>query len=206
MAEQTVARRGGFLSRLVLWLVILALLAAVWWLASERNEHRYRIVAQSNALVIEKGRFFPIGMGPIATGDKAYAPIPIPAGEKAPADAEFEDQNALDRWLFDLLSTWAKNAGKRGDARAAAGLVDRASALPGLTGAQQADLAALRSDLAWDDAQHDLSSAAQLLDSARRKLEAVRQGNGAHAPDAAALSGKLEAVQNTLKELGKKPQ
>ena len=204
MAEQTVARKGGFLSRLVLWVVIFALLAAVWWLASERNEHRYRVVAQRNALVIEKGRFFPIGMGPVAEGDKAYGPIPIPAGEKPPADIEFDEQNALDRWLFDLLSSWAKAAGKRGDGKAAAALVDRASGLPGLTGAQQAELQALRADLAWDDAQTDLANATQLLDAARRKLEAVRQGNGAHAADAATLSGKLEGVQNTLRELGKK--
>jgi hypothetical protein len=83
-------------------------------------------------------------------------------------------------------------------------LVDRASALPGLTGAQIADLNALRADLAWDDAQTDVATAAQMLEAARRKLEAVRQGNGAHAADAAALSAKLEGVQGTLKELGRK--
>jgi hypothetical protein len=43
-----------------------------------------------------------------------------------------------------------------------------------------------------------------MLEAARRKLEAVRQGNGAHAADAAALSAKLEGVQGTLKELGRK--
>ena len=204
MGEQGAARKGGVLSRLVLWLVIAALLAAVWWLASERNEHRYRVTAQGNALLIEKGRFFPVGMARVPPSDKAYGPIPVPAGEKAPAETEFDEQNALDRWLFDLLSAWAKSAGKRGDGKAAGTLVDRASALPGLTGAQVADLAALRADLAWDEAQTDLANAAQLLDAARRKLEAVRQGNGAHAADAAALSGKLEGVQGALRELGKK--
>lgn len=204
MAEQGPARRGGWFSRLVLWLVIAALLATVWWLASERNQHHFRVSAQANALSIERGRFFPIGMGPIPATDRAYAPIPIPAGEKAPAEMEFEDQNDLDRWLFDLLSAWAKNAGKRGDGKAAAALVDRASALPGLTGAQVAELGALRADLAWDDAQADIANAAQLLEAARRRLEAVRQGNGAHAADAAALSGKLQGVQDTLRELGKK--
>ena len=204
MAEQGPARRGGWFSRLVLWLVIAALLATVWWLASERNQHHFRVSAQANALSIERGRFFPIGMGHIPATDRAYAPIPIPAGEKAPAEMEFEDQNDLDRWLFDLLSAWAKNAGKRGDGKAAAALVDRASALPGLTGAQVAELGALRADLAWDDAQADIANAAQLLEAARRRLEAVRQGNGAHAADAAALSGKLQGVQDTLRELGKK--
>ena len=205
MSEQTAPRRGGGFQRFVLWLVIVALLATVWWLASERNEHRFRVSAQANTLVIERGRFLPTGSAPLPPTDKVYAPLAIPAGEKPPADTEFSDQNALDRWLFDLLSTWAKNAGKKGDDRTAAALVDRASALPGLTGAQGAELTALRADLAWDEAQTDVTNAAQLLDAARRKLEAVRQGNGTHAADAAALAGKLEGVQHTLRDLGKQP-
>jgi len=204
MAEPAVARRGGGLQRLVLWLVILALLGAVYWLASERNEHRFRVFPQGSALVIERGRFFPAGSGPVAPNDKVYGPIAVPAGEKPPAPTEFEDQNALDRWLFDLLSGWARNAGKKGDDKAAAVLVDRASALPGLTGAQMAELGSLRADLAWDDAQSDIAGAAQLLDTARRKLEAVRQGNGAHAADASTLSSKLEGMQRTLHDLGKR--
>ncbi len=202
MAEQA-ARRGGGFQRLVLWLLILALLAAVGWLASERNQHRFRVAAQGSLLVIERGRFFPTGTAPLPPTDKAYGPIPVPAGEKPPADTEFDEQNALDRWLFDLLGNWARNAGKKGDGRTAAVLVDRASALPGLTGAQIAELNGLRADLAWDDAQTDIATAAQLVEGARRKLDAVRQGNGAHAADASALSGKLEGVQNTLRELSK---
>ena len=202
MAEQA-ARRGGAFQRLVLWLLILALLAAVGWLASERNQHRFRVAAQGSLLVIERGRFFPTGTAPLPPTDKAYGPIPVPAGEKPPADTEFDEQNALDRWLFDLLGNWARNAGKKGDGRTAAALVDRASALPGLTGAQIAELNGLRADLAWDDAQTDIATAAQLVEGARRKLDAVRQGNGAHAADASALSGKLEGVQNTLRDLSK---
>ena len=203
MAEQA-PRRGGAFQRLVLWLVILALLGAVGWLASERNQHRFRVAAQGSLLVIERGRFFPTGTAPLPPTDKAYGPIPVPAGEKPPADTEFDDQNALDRWLFDLLGGWARNAGKKGDGRTAATLVDRASALPGLTGGQIAELNALRADLAWDDAQTDIATAAQLVEGARRKLEAVRQGNGAHAADASALSGKLEGLQNTLRDLSKR--
>jgi hypothetical protein len=203
MAEE-VARRGGAFQRLVLWLVILGLLAAVGWLASERNQHRFRVTAQGSLLVIERGRFFPTGTAPLPPTDKAYGPIPVPAGEKPPPDTEFDEQNSLDRWLFDQLGNWARNAGKKGDGRTAAALVERASALPGLTGSQIAELNALRADLAWDDAQTDIATAAQLVEGARRKLEAVRQGNGAHAGDAGALSGKLEAVQNTLRDLSKK--
>src|SRR2546427_12404148 len=117
--------------------------------------------------------------------------MPIRAEQNPPADTEFDEQNALDRWLFDLLGGWARNAGKKGDGRTAATLVDRASALPGLTGGQIAELNALRADLAWDDAQTDIATPAQLVEGARRKLEAGRQGKGAHAADAPPLSGKL---------------
>ncbi len=203
MAEATTTRRGGGFQRFVLWLVIIGLLGVVFWLASERNEHRFRIISQGNALVIERGRFFPTGSAPVPPTDKVYGPLPVPAGEKVPADVEFDGQNSLDRFMFDLLSAWARNAGKRSDNKSAAALVDRASALPGLTGAQVAELNGLRADLSWDDAQGDLANAAGLVEAARRKLEAVRQGNGAHAADAAALSGKLEGVQRTLRDLGK---
>jgi hypothetical protein len=205
MADESAPRRGGGFQRFVLWLVIVGLLGAVGWLASERNERRFRATAQGSTLVFERGRFFPTGSAALPPTDKVYAPLQVPSGEKPPPDTEFENQNALDRWLFDLLSAWARNAGKRGDDRTAGALVDRASALPGLTGAQVAELTSLRADLAWNDAQSDINTAAGLIDGARRKLEAVRQGNGAHAADAATLSGKLEGVHRTLRDLGKQP-
>jgi len=43
MADAERARGGGGFSRLILWLVIIALLAGVWWLASERNERHFRV-------------------------------------------------------------------------------------------------------------------------------------------------------------------
>ena len=46
-------------------------------------------------------------------------------------------------------------------------------------------------------------TAAQLLDAARRKLELVKQHEGAHAADAAALQGKLADIQKSVQELAK---
>src|SRR5207244_12453377 len=106
-----------------------------------------------------RGRDSPPPRAPWRPTHKPYGPTPLPAREKPPADTEFDEQNALDRWLFDLLGGWARNAGKKGDGRTAATLVDRASALPGLTGGQIAELNALRADLAWDGAQPDLATA-----------------------------------------------
>jgi hypothetical protein len=201
MAEAK-ASTGGF-SRLVLWFLIAVLLALVWYLASERNQRHFHLVAQNGAVVIERGRFFPIGTG--TADEKAYEPIALPAGEKAPGEMEFDDQNALDRYLFDLLAGWAQTLAKKNDTHAAAALVDRLSLLHSLTGAQIQQLAAMSSDLSWDDAQTDLASAAKLLDGARRKLSAVQAGKGAHAVDATALDLSLQTVQHSLDALVAKP-
>ena len=197
MADEAKSSGGG-LRAVVLWLVIAALLAAVWWLASERNERHYRVVADNSQVIIEKGRFFPIGTA--AAQDKMYAPVPVPQGEKAPGEMEFDDQNALDRWLFDNLGSWAKDAAKKGDTHAAAALVDRLAALPGLTGAQNAELASLRADLAWDDANTDVQQASQLLDAAVRNLSSVAAGKGPRALDAQKESERLRAIQQSLKK------
>jgi hypothetical protein len=199
MADAAPARGGGGLQRLVLWLVIAALLATVWWLASERNERHYRVVPQGNAVVIERGRFFPTGT--TTAPEKMYAPIPLPAGQKPPPEREFDNQNDLDRFLFDLLVGWAKELVKKGDTKAAAELVDRASRLPGLTGGQVTDLNSLKADLAWDESRADIAQAGQTVDAAVRKLELVRVGNGLHAADAAAQQQKLREVRQKLADI-----
>jgi hypothetical protein len=201
MAETAAKTSGGGFSRFVLWLLIAVLLAAVWYLASERNQRRFHVVAQNGAVIIERGRFFPTGTAP--SRDKAYGPVAIPNGEKAPGELDFDDQNALDRYLFDLLATWVRSLSKKGDTHAAAALVERASGLPGLTGAQVQQLGALSADLSWDDAQTDLASAVQLLGGVRRKLAAVQAGKGSHTLEAAALDQGLQGVQRLLEGLTK---
>jgi hypothetical protein len=202
MAEAKAAT-GGF-SRLVLWLLILVLLVAVWYLASERNQRHFHVIAQNGSVVIERGRFFPTGTG--APDEKAYQPIPVPAGEKAPGEMEFDDQNSLDRFLFDLVSSWAQGLAKKNDTHGAAALVDRLGQLPGLTGAQVQQLNAMSADLSWDDAHTDLAAALKSLDEARRKLAAVQAGKGSHAVEATALDLSLQTVQHSLDALAKPPR
>ncbi len=182
---------------MVLWLLVAALLAAVWWLASERNERHYRVSAENGNLVIERGRFFPTGTGPAP--EKMYAPFPVPAGEKAPGEMEFDDQNSLDRFLFDTLAAWAKSAAKKSDTHTAAALVQRASELPGLTGTQMTELSTLRADLSWDDALSQEQQAAQLLDAAVRNLQAVEAGKGPRALDAAKEAERLKGIAQSLR-------
>ncbi|TMB34932.1 MAG: hypothetical protein E6J62_10000, partial [Deltaproteobacteria bacterium] len=99
------------MKRLGTWVVVLALLGAVLWLASDRNQRRYSWAVDSGKLVISKGRFFPTGQGVIASDDPrygtVYGPIALPQGAKV-QDEEFDDQTALDRALFDLVVPMAK--------------------------------------------------------------------------------------------------
>lgn len=195
MAEET-RHGGGGMQRLILWLLIVALLAMLWVLASERNSRHYRVETANGQLVIERGRPFPIGMAP--SGDKIYAPIELPPGAKPPGELEFDEQNALDQYLFGVWGSWVKDATQKGDTKAAAALIERLVLLPGLTGAEQAELTDLRAGLAWDEAHADVANAGKLLDEARRKLEMVKLHNGTHAEAAAALQPKLQSIANDL--------
>ena len=202
MAEEA-RRTGGGVQRLVLWLLIAGLLVMVWSLASERNERHFKVALENGNVVVERGRYFPMGTSP--STDKIYAPLPLPPGEKSFAEMEFDDQNSLDQYLFGVLSGWAKDANKKGDTHAASALVDRASQLPGLTGAQVNELSALRASLAWDEAHAEVLQAADLLDGAARKLKLVETANGAHATEAATERTSLLDTANALRGQKKAP-
>ena len=205
-AQTQTSRRGGAFSKLILWLLVLGLLGAVWWLASERNLRRFGWRADDSVLVIAKGRFFPLGMANIAADDpqlgKVYGPIPIPQGAKV-SEQEFDDQTALDRALFDLVVPWARADAQKGEEKSVAEagrLGDRASALPGLTAEQHQQLAGLRGELSFTAARQELQQAAKLVLSARRKLQTVEEGGGEHALEAGPMLRELEGIQGLLED------
>ena len=193
MADETVKKGSGIGARLVLWFVILCLLGTVWVLASERNEHRYALGSSNGKLVVSKGRYFPTG----TARDPKYPEIAIPAGAKAPPDAEYDDQNALDRALFDVLFPWARDLSAKDPAQAQA-LVERASQLPGLTPSQLTQLASLRSGLNYTTAMDELQQAQKLVDSARRRLQTVKDAGADRALEAGRALQQLQPVSDEL--------
>jgi hypothetical protein len=204
MAEQQQASSGG--SKLV-WLLVLALLGAVWWLASERNARHFTYEVRGGELLVSKGRYFPTTTAAIGPGDplgKVYAGIQPPAGVKPIAEVEVEDQVSLDRALYELITGWARAAAKARDAagqQQAEELVARVSQLSGLTPAQLSDLQTLRAELGWWSAARDLDQAVKQLAVARRKLEEVRRGDVEHAAQATAMLTGLDALSLQLAEL-----
>ncbi|HWE24329.1 MAG TPA: hypothetical protein VG496_10365 [Myxococcales bacterium] len=207
MADSEKRASRGF-PKPLLWLLVLGLLAAVWWLASERNLHRFSWAQDGPVLVISKGRFFPIGMARIAPDDpqlgKIYGPIPLPQGTKV-NEQEFDDQTSLDRALFDTVLPWARAGVQKGDEpsiSAANQLLDRGNLLPGLTAEEHQQLAALRSDLSFTAAKAELLQAAKLVLSARRKLQTVEESGGEHALEAGPMLRGLEGIQGLLEDAG----
>jgi hypothetical protein len=206
MAQEPDQRTGGGFKRFAVTVLVLGLVGAVLWLASERNQRHYSWTAENGKLVISKGRFFPTGQSPIAADDpqqgSAYGPITLPQGAKVP-DQEFEDQTALDRALFDLVLPWAKADLQKGDEQSMAeanALADRVGAIPGLTPDQFRALSGVRGELSYASARGELAQAAKLVLSARRKLEAVNQSGSERALEAGPVARELAAVQEALEQ------
>ncbi len=208
MADAAQANKGGSGSRALLWLVILALLGAVWWLASERNARKFTLSSRGAALVVSRGHYFPTGTSAIGEGDalgKLYAGLALPMGAKNIPETEYDDQGELDRALYELLSNAAHALAKKGDATAYAeadSLAKRLSLLPGLTAEDHSDLNSLRAELAFWSAGGDVQAALTALTAARRKLEEARANAGEHAPLAGGLAEHLDVLSARLAAFG----
>ena len=208
MADAAQAKQTGSGSRALLWLLILVLLGVVWWLASERNARRYNVSSRDGALIVSRGRYFPTGTGVVGPDDaegRLYWGIALPPGTKNLIEVEYEDQGALDRGLYQLLSANAHALAKKGDATSFAeadGLAKRLQGLRGLSAEELADLTSLRAELAFWSAGGDVKAALTSLAAARRKLEEVRANGGEHATMAGPIEAELEPIANELLQAG----
>jgi len=192
MAEGESGRRGSPLA----WILVVALLATVFWLASERNARRWALGADAGHLVVLRGRSFPTGL----RRSDQFPPIAIPPDAKAPAEVEFEDRVALDRAVFEQILAWARAAAEKPEAAAQARamqLAGRAAQLHGLTPAQIEQLQTLRAGLAWTSALQDIEKAGELLTTAEKSLR-LAQHAGTNAQRAAQLIQRVHEISQRL--------
>jgi hypothetical protein len=173
---------------------ILALLAAVGWLVSERNSRSWSLVPEEGRLLVEKGLMLPAGRTAFKTADpvlaKVYAPLVPPPGKALPAEATFTEQGDLDRALYAILAAWAREDVATGEpARLERGLgyLERAMELPGISAAQREDLSALRAESGYFEARRLLEKARAELSEAAEKLRLTAGSRSAHALDAQVL-------------------
>ncbi|HET6436874.1 MAG TPA: hypothetical protein VFG59_02345 [Anaeromyxobacter sp.] len=180
------------------WVVILALLAAVVYLVSQQNARTWALVPEEGRLVVKKGLLLPVGRTEFKTTDpvqaKVYGPLVPPPGKGLPAERTFTEQAELDRALYQLLASWAREDVASGDpARLERGLgyLERAMELPAISASQHDDLAALRAESGYYEARRLLEKARAELAEAADKLRLAAGSRSAHASDAQALLNEL---------------
>ena len=192
-------RHGGGARGALTWLVIVALIAALGWLLSERNARQWTLASEEGRLVVKRGVFFPVGRQAFRTSDpvlaQAYAPIVPPPGARPAEERSFDDRGGLDQALFDLLAGWAKeDVGSGEPARLERGLgyLSRAERLAGISAAQRDELASLRAESAYYEGQRLLARAADELREAQDKLRLAAGARSPRGADAQVLLRQLE--------------
>jgi hypothetical protein len=197
--EQRRGGVGGFFA----WVIILALVAAVAWLASDRNARTWYLAPDEGRLVVMKGYMLPIGRQTYKTSDpalaQAYAPVVLPVGKPVPAERSFDDRSGLDQALYDLLAGWARDDIASGDPtrlERGLGYVDRAEHLGGISQSQRQDLSALRAESGFFEAQRLLERATNELRDAAGKLAEAARSRSPHAMDAQVWVRDVEGARD----------
>jgi hypothetical protein len=203
MAEdtQTAARPHSTGRSLAITALVLVLLAAVLWLASERNARQWFLVPEDGQLVVKKGVLFLTGRSSFKTDDptlaQTYAPLRPPLGAPPPAEQAFDDRGGLDQGIYDILSRWARDDISSEDPqRLERGLayITRAERLPGVSAAQRDDLRKLRGESGFYEAKSLLERGAEDLRLAREKLRLAADSPTRHAADASVLLRRIEPL------------
>lgn len=188
--------------RLLTFLVVVALVALVGYLASERNARTYWLETRGDQLTILKGRMLPIGSAPWHPKDptlaETYAPIPLEGHrlETSVLQQRFSDRDDLDRALFGILEQLARPRLASDEPKALAqgfAYLRRAKRLPAITQDQRTMLARMESELAWYQAKLKLEQARQLLGEALGQLEVAATGRNRNAQKATQLAAQIAA-------------
>ncbi len=181
--EAAEPRRGGRrLLALLVGLVIFGLLSAVFYLASDINRRRFRLIAVAGNLVVEQGRMLPVGFTAMAVEaddlKAAYAPIRLPPGEASVTAEVFDDRADVDRALFALLAGWARqrfDANEPGSYELAQTYVRRGELLPGLSEEQRLELRTMRADLAYMNGRRLLGEVKEQLAQALASFKQAQE-------------------------------
>ncbi len=204
------AERGAGARGLLLTLAVLALLAVVAFLLSERNARQYTLVLEDGALSVKKGIMAPMGRQAFKTDDPAlaaaYAPLKPPPGFSWKEEQDYEDRGALDQALYELLAKWARDdiASEKPElVERALGWLGRADKLAGISAAQREDLRALRAESGYFEARQLLDKTAESLRQARERLRLTAASASRHAGDASEALRRIEPVVDELYQAGR---
>ena len=191
----------GF-KRLLTFVVVVALIGLVAFLASERNARTYSLEVRGDQLIVLKGRMLPAGTAPWQPRDPAlaetYAPISLD-GYRVEASLlakRFDDRDELDRALFGVLEQLARPRLASDEPKTLEqgfAYLKRARRLPAISQEQRATLARMESELAWYQARVKLEQARQLLVEALSQLEVAGAGRNRNSERANQLAARIAA-------------
>ncbi len=173
-----------FLGYLLITALMLTLLGSVLYLLSDINHRQYRLTTRQSSLIIERGRFMPMGFERFTPKNEVlrpiYAPIALPTGVNFTSNEIFDDRTDVDRAIFGLLSGWSREmlaADAAAEFERVVTYIDRCELLPGLSEGQRLELQTLRADVAFTRGTHTLSGIAEQLNQALAEFEsALRLG------------------------------
>ncbi len=179
-------------------LIVLALLAAVTYLAGTINHNRYRLVQQDEQVMVERGTMLPFGFARFEPQNlalqAAYAPVPLPEGVVLQAEEVYTERGDLDRAIFALLSAWAQSrltVGGEQNLEMASLYLERALLLPALSEDLRTELRRLRGQVAWRAALTRIEGIGVAINKARSELQLALQSGVA---EASLVSGLLEGL------------
>ena len=207
VTEVVANRRGFSFQGFLTLLFILALLAAVGFLLTERNQRRYFLRTQGDLVIVDRGLPLPYGHGPFHPSDpaqiKAYQPIHLPSDVAPPGEEAFDDRAELDQRLGTLLLQSARSrlaATDQSHLEDGIGLLAQADALPELTAEQRHMARQLRSEVAYVEATDQLARAlaASLPRHRRDSCNLGAESMSAHAKDSAELLDRLMPLVESL--------
>ena len=217
LPDPLLAPEGGR-SRIRIWasrLLILALVASLFYLLAERNRRFYFLSAEGDQLVVSRGTWLPSWKAPYEPEDplmaKAYAPIDIPEGEVVP-QRRFDERQDLDQALFEVLIEWAQVrilADEPESLSAGTDYLERAALLPGISGEQFTRIRALRAEVAFSEGRTRLVEALSILDTVNERLALAASGRTARARRAQGLLQVLlpatESLADALQQMRAEP-
>ncbi len=210
-APQKPPGKNGFIRGLTYFLLgttILGLSGVIIYLLSDINHRQYRLNTRGGVLLVERGKFMPIGFEPFvpkdATLQPVYAPIPLPEGiDMAPSEV-FDDRTDVDRAIFGLLSGWSReriDSSTEEDFNLVTGYISRCELLPGLSEEQRNELQTLRADIAFKTGLRTLKGIADQLNKALEQFELALTLGTTHQEDAKAwiteIKHRIEAYQSS---------
>jgi hypothetical protein len=194
-----------------LLLVVVALGGVVFYLLSDIQQRKFQLRQDGQTLLIERGRFMPVGFEiyqpKLKSLKSVYVPLNLPDGFNFGLPRVFNDRIELDFELFSLLSGWFRTTLETPEKRNFDNLeilMERMSALPSLAGEQRLELVRLKADYAYWEGRTIVEGIVDELERAKKAFTKAIDAGSTYSQDA---QNRLKRLESRLEgELSKEQE